>query len=451
MVQSRYRMAFQAFNNSTVAVLDTGWLTGTGNFLVPETAVKIAPLISRADDGNISVSEVKEAKVLLSSGNISFDYSDTDRMKTIEAVNQIRNENSIMGLSENFRYVGHRGLMSYAPENTLEAFRLSAFLGVWGAECDLGITSDNQLVLMHDYTVDRTTNGTGNVSSLTLAQVQALNVDVGLQGFTNVKVPTFEQYLAVCKETGLYPVIEIKEDGNATGMTDLVLPILEKYNFTKNCIIQSFSVDVLKRIRSKNNYINLAYLTPGSVVITNTHIATAKSIGNCLLFADGTASHTASIVQAAHKEGIPVWCWNVETETLLNTLISIGVDSITTDSLFPIPKYKRIFSATVSTSDTGATWTGGTSKLRNKVTPSLLDATTLQISFDDPLIRFYTIKFDPIIKVRDITGGQLPLTMNSTYDVTTGVVKVKFYQNGALVNVNSLPRSWATLYVEVIF
>ena len=451
-VATGYRLSILGYDNGNISRFDSGWKTGNGSFYVPENVTKLVPILSHPDDSVISISEVINAQPLLATENILFEYAKTDVTKTVETVNTRQVEENVLALSEEFRYVAHRGLMEYAPENTLESMRLAAFVGTWGVEVDLGMTSDGKLVLMHDYTVDRTTDGTGNVSSLTLAQVQALNVDASLKGFTNVKVPTLEQLLDVCKETGLFPVIEVKEDGNTSGMTDATIAVLEKYNFMKSCVIESFSVDVLKRIRSKNKSVKLAYLLPGGSVITNTHIATAKSIGNCLLFADATAALTSAMVQSAKKEGIPVWCWGgVVSDALANSLIAIGVDSITSDNLFPKRRERKVFHSTVRTLDSGATWSHATSMFRDKVTVSPFDATTLEITFDNPTISTYIVKFDPIITAREITGAVLPMEINSTYNASTGKLRLKFYHNGALVNLNALPRSYVSVYFEVIF
>ena len=69
----------------------------------------------------------------------------------------------------------HRGASAYAPENTLEAFRLGMEMGAEGFELDVHLSKDGQLVVIHDETVDRTTNGIGLVRDMTLAELQALD------------------------------------------------------------------------------------------------------------------------------------------------------------------------------------------------------------------------------------------------------------------------------------
>lgn len=93
--------------------------------------------------------------------------------------------------------IAHRGLDDTYPENTLEAFEAALALGM-GVEFDLATTSDGHLVVIHDDTVDRTTNGSGRVNQMTLAEVQALDAGSwkGSQ-FAAARVPTFEQVLSL--------------------------------------------------------------------------------------------------------------------------------------------------------------------------------------------------------------------------------------------------------------
>ena len=95
-----------------------------------------------------------------------------------------------------FMNIAHRGFSSQYPENTLLAFQKALNLGVPHMEFDLQITADNHLVIMHDRTVDRTTNGSGNVSDITLAQIKELDAGSHLSTeFAGEKVPTFEETL----------------------------------------------------------------------------------------------------------------------------------------------------------------------------------------------------------------------------------------------------------------
>jgi glycerophosphoryl diester phosphodiesterase len=104
---------------------------------------------------------------------------------------------AIRGATDDIRVIGHRGATGYAPENTLAAFRMGAALGADWVETDVKPTADGALVLLHDHTVDRTTDGSGPVAGLTLAQVRALDAGSWFAPeYAGEQVPTLEDLLA---------------------------------------------------------------------------------------------------------------------------------------------------------------------------------------------------------------------------------------------------------------
>ena len=96
---------------------------------------------------------------------------------------------------------GHRGASGHAPENTLPSFRLAMDMGADGFELDVHMSKDGELVIIHDKTVDRTTNGTGAVKDMTLAELKALDAG-GWKGveFEGLKIPTFREFMELIKD-----------------------------------------------------------------------------------------------------------------------------------------------------------------------------------------------------------------------------------------------------------
>lgn len=152
--------------------------------------------------------------------------------------------------SKNNIYVAaHRGWSEKYPENTMLAYRKAAELGVDQIEIDVRVTRDGELVIMHDATVDRTTNGNGLVEELTLAQI--LELDAGSwkgEEFAGERVPTFAEFLefAVSLPDMTFD-IELKEyptDGReefAYSVCDRVLALLDEHGLTGRCVINTFS------------------------------------------------------------------------------------------------------------------------------------------------------------------------------------------------------------------
>lgn len=107
---------------------------------------------------------------------------------------------------------GHRGASGHAPENTLEAFRLAMDMGADGFELDVHMSLDGELVVIHDETVDRTTDGTGYVRELTLDRLKTLDACNGMASYRGAKIPTLEEVFALVRNTRHIVNVEIKTD-----------------------------------------------------------------------------------------------------------------------------------------------------------------------------------------------------------------------------------------------
>jgi len=154
----------------------------------------------------------------------------------------------------------HRGWSTKYPENTMEAFKAAAELGVDQIELDIRTTKDDQLVIIHDDTVDRTTNGSGNVSEMTLAELKKLDAGIykGLE-FEGCRIPTLIEFMDYVSTLPNMTVdFEFKETPTALGerafeIADRILAIIDKYGFTDRCVINSFSAVLLEYIHEKYN------------------------------------------------------------------------------------------------------------------------------------------------------------------------------------------------------
>ena len=153
----------------------------------------------------------------------------------------------------------HRGWYAKYPENTVPAFRAAVELGVDQVETDVRVTADGELVLIHDATLDRTTNGTGKVIDMTFEELRAL--DAGSwkgEEFKGYQIPTFKEfmeYMATLPEMTLD--IELKEyptEGReelAYSVCDRVLKMIDDYGYTDRCVINTFSGKLHEYIQDK--------------------------------------------------------------------------------------------------------------------------------------------------------------------------------------------------------
>lgn len=160
---------------------------------------------------------------------------------------------------KNIYVAAHRGWSAKYPENTMEAFRAAAALNVDQIETDIRVTRDGELVLIHDPTVDRTTNGTGLVREMTLAEIREL--DAGCKKgpeFAGLKVPTlreFMDYMATLPEMTIdFELKEYPVDGRdaiAYDVCDRVLAMIDEYGFTDRCVINTFNARLHEYIQDK--------------------------------------------------------------------------------------------------------------------------------------------------------------------------------------------------------
>lgn len=153
---------------------------------------------------------------------------------------------------------GHRGERYTSPENTITAFRKAITLGVDMIETDVRMTADGELVLMHDETVDRTTDGAGIVREMTLEKFLSLNAANDYEDFTPEAPPTLRAFLDLCAEhEDLLIDFELKDypeggrDAFAYESADKTIAMLEAYGLADRCVLNSFSGRLLEYIDEK--------------------------------------------------------------------------------------------------------------------------------------------------------------------------------------------------------
>ena len=161
--------------------------------------------------------------------------------------------------NDNIYVAAHRGWSAKYPENTMAAYKAAAELGVDQIETDIRITADGELVLIHDATVDRTTNGTGLVREKTLAELRAL--DAGSwkgEEFAGLQIPTlkeFMDFIATLPEMTIdFELKEYPVDGRdaiSYEVCDRVMAMIDEYGFTDRCVINTFNAKLHEYIQQK--------------------------------------------------------------------------------------------------------------------------------------------------------------------------------------------------------
>ncbi|UAC48047.1 DUF1080 domain-containing protein [Bacillus aquiflavi] len=151
----------------------------------------------------------------------------------------------------------HRGVPSLAPENTMVGYWKAYGLGADLIETDVRMTKDGHLVIMHDNTVNRTTNGTGAVSSLTLEEIRQLDAGIKFNStFAGKKVPTFREFLQAFKGKDVVLLIELKD----VGIEEKVVEEIEQLGMTNQVLIQSFNLSSIQKIHELKQEIGIGFL-----------------------------------------------------------------------------------------------------------------------------------------------------------------------------------------------
>lgn len=161
--------------------------------------------------------------------------------------------------TKNIWVAAHRGWRSAYPENTMAAFKAALDLGVDQIETDIRITRDGELVLIHDATVDRTTNGTGKVCDKLFAEVRALDAGSYMgEEFKGEQIPTLIELMDLVKDHPTVTLdLELKEyptsgwEETSYSVCDRVLEIVDRYGFTDRVVVNTFSGKLHEYINDK--------------------------------------------------------------------------------------------------------------------------------------------------------------------------------------------------------
>jgi glycerophosphoryl diester phosphodiesterase len=209
--------------------------------------------------------------------------------------------------------VGHRGAAGLEPENTLRSFRCAIDLGCDMAECDVHRTRHDQLAVIHDETVDRTTNGSGLVSGFTMAELKELDAGKGEH------IPTLDEVLEGVKGH-LKLLVELK----GAGTEALAAQAVKRHGMAKDVYFTSFQLDRIEKIRAIDPDLltGAIFGNPPENAVELAAKAGARSISICHPYV------TSVLIQAARAEGLMFRAWNPDTAEEIYAMVALGVDGI---------------------------------------------------------------------------------------------------------------------------
>lgn len=226
---------------------------------------------------------------------------------------------------------GHRGACAHAPENTVASFKLAVEQGADFVELDAKLSLDGQVMVIHDQTVERTTNGVGKVNQLTRAQLKEM--DAGSKFdimYAGEKIPTLDEvFKAVGKD--IFVNVELT---NYSSQTDELIPkvaeVVKANQMENRVIFSSFLPGNLKRIHSLIPQAPVAILCLAGFAGSFSRSFFCLGVSPKVVHPYLTDATTA-MVKREHKRGRRVHVWTVNEESDFRHLIEIGVDGIFTD------------------------------------------------------------------------------------------------------------------------
>lgn len=222
----------------------------------------------------------------------------------------------------------HRGASAYAPENTMAAFKKAIAMGADGIELDVHMSADGKLMVIHDETVDRTTNGSGRVVDLRCAELKALCASNGMEGFENARIPMLKEIYGLLRDSDLWINVEIKCD--KVIYPDIWLRLLElerEMGMEGRILYSSFNHYVLAELKklAPTAMIGLLYNIP----LYDPWVY-AKYMGAYSIHPHSLLLQCPGLVSGCHENGVAVCPWTVDDEETLANCKAFGVDAVIT-------------------------------------------------------------------------------------------------------------------------
>lgn len=235
--------------------------------------------------------------------------------------------------------IAHRGASGYAPENTLASVQKALDMGVDIIEVDIHLSKDKELIVIHDATLDRTTNGMDEVQDHTLAALKKLDAGGWFdKSFEGEPIPTLREVMKLINGQSVI-LIEIKKgkSGIYTGIEQKVVDIIRAFKAEKWSIVQSFEPEVIEKMHKIAPDITLHKLIVGTIPIFSVYHDgkfRARSVYSFDYVQAINPYHyllTQRFINETHKRGMKVFTYTINDENEIENVLKMGVDGIVTN------------------------------------------------------------------------------------------------------------------------
>lgn len=223
----------------------------------------------------------------------------------------------------------HRGFSAAFPENTMLAFQEAIEAGADGIELDVHLTKDEKIVVIHDETIDRTTNGSGEVRSFTLEELQHFDAAASKKGtFSFEPIPTLQEYFDLVRDLPLVTNIELKNGIYPYyGLEEKVIRLIHEYHLEDRILLSSFNHNSIAKCRALAPEIPRGFLYDCWLIDAGGY---AKSHGAQYLH-PSYYSLNSETVDEIQKKGVGLNVWTVNDPAVMEALAQKNVYGIITN------------------------------------------------------------------------------------------------------------------------
>lgn len=219
----------------------------------------------------------------------------------------------------------HRGFSHDAPENTKYAFEAAIECNADYIELDVQLSKDEQLVVIHDDTLNRTTNGKGRVDKYTYEELSRFSAGAWYGSeYEDARIMLLSDVLELVDKRCMLN-IEIKDIGDVELAADKTVELVKEYGYTKSCYITSFSYKALQRVKSREPKIKTALISNLAAMVRYSQLKDIDAVSMNYLFVN------KSVVESAHQNGKLIFVWTVDRKDDIRNMLTLGVDNIITN------------------------------------------------------------------------------------------------------------------------
>lgn len=232
------------------------------------------------------------------------------------------------------KIIAHRGACKLAPQNTIAAFEKALEFNVDGFENDVHLTKDGEIVICHNYEIDRTSNGNGKISDMTLDEIRSYDFGSYFSPeFAGEKIPTLDEFLEVSRNLEIVN-IEVKTPEVPNDLVKKTLDRVKAFNMESQVVMSGFSKELMMQSKEICPEVRTAFLYDMSSA--DLEAVSEEPVEFCKKY-NFDILHpmlffiTPELITKCHSAGIKVNAWTVNVKEGMEQLEALGVDGIITD------------------------------------------------------------------------------------------------------------------------